>query len=122
MTERLTFSQILLLLLYALGMAGGQLLFKSAALRYGASGEIGDRVIALVQNAYFLSAVLLYAGLAVLWVWLLSFTSLSRAYPFVALAFAITPLLGGWMFGEALSFRLIVGLLLILSGLFFIAA
>lgn len=121
MTERLSATQIALLLLYAGGMAAGQLLFKSAALRYAASaGNIGERLFGLVQNGYFIAAVVLYATLAILWVWLLSFTSLSRAYPFVAIAFAITPLLGGLVFGEALPPRLFVGLLLILCGLFFV--
>ena len=44
-------------------------------------------------NGYFFVAVILYAALTVLWVWILSFTPLSRAYPFVALAFALT---GAW--------------------------
>jgi drug/metabolite transporter (DMT)-like permease len=121
MGERLSASQVLLLVLYAGGMVGGQLLFKSAALRYAAGGgETGERLIGLFQNAYFLAALVLYAALAMFWVWLLSFTSLSRAYPFVALAFAVTPLLAGFVFGEALTFRLLVGLLLILCGLFFV--
>jgi drug/metabolite transporter (DMT)-like permease len=63
-----------------------------------------------------------YAGFALLWVWILSFTPLSRAYPFVALAFALTPLLAGSLFGETISLRLIIGLLLILGGLFFVSA
>ena len=64
-------------------------MFKSAALRYGAAGgDTSERLLGLLHNVYFLLAVLLYAGLSVLWVWLLSFTPLSRAYPFVALAFA----------------------------------
>jgi drug/metabolite transporter (DMT)-like permease len=62
----------------------------------------------------------LYAALAVFWVWVLSFTPLSRAYPFVALAFAFTPLLGGLIFGEVISTRLFIGLLFILCGLFFV--
>jgi drug/metabolite transporter (DMT)-like permease len=121
MTERLSASQIALLLFYAGGMAAGQLLFKSAALRYAASaGTAGERLFGLVQNGSFMAAVVLYAALAVLWVWVLSFTSLSRAYPFVAIAFAITPLLGGLVFGEALPPRLFIGLLLISCGLFFV--
>ena len=96
MTERLAASQIGLLLLYSGGMAAGQLLFKSAALRYAASaGNTGERLFGLMHNGFFIAAVVLYAALAIMWVWVLSFTSLSRAYPFVAIAFAITPLLGG---------------------------
>jgi drug/metabolite transporter (DMT)-like permease len=76
----------------------------------------------LCYNLYFLSALVLYAGFAFLWVWILSFTPLSRAYPFVALAFALTPLLAVSLFGETISLRLIIGLLLILGGLFFVSA
>jgi drug/metabolite transporter (DMT)-like permease len=121
MTERLTLSQVGLLVFYALGMAAGQLLFKSAALRYGAAtGDTGQRLFGLLHDFYFLAAIVLYAGLSVFWVWVLTFTPLSRAYPFVALAFAITPLLGGLIFGEVLSSRLLMGLMLIIGGLFFV--
>jgi drug/metabolite transporter (DMT)-like permease len=57
----------------------------------------------------------------VLWVWLLTFTPLSRAYPFVALAFAITPLLGGLVFNEPIAPRLLLGIGTVLVGLFLIA-
>lgn len=116
MNERLTLSQILLLIVYALGMAGGQLLFKSAAVQHGE----GARVTALVQSPFFVAALVLYAALAVFWVWLLTFTPLSRAYPFVALAFALTPVFASLLFGEVISVRLWLGLLLILAGLFFV--
>jgi drug/metabolite transporter (DMT)-like permease len=119
--ERLTLSQIVLLALYAVGMAGGQLLFKSAALQYQADAS-GARLFGIVQNGYFIAAIVLYAGLAVFWVWLLSFTPLSRAYPFVALAFALTPMLAALLFGEVISIRLWFGLLMILGGLFFVLA
>jgi drug/metabolite transporter (DMT)-like permease len=120
-SDRLTLSQIALLTTYAVGMSGGQVLFKMAATRYGAvDGTTGERLLGLLHNLYFLLALALYAGFALLWVWILSFTSLSRAYPFVALAFVLTPLLGGSLFGETISLRLIIGLLLILCGLFFV--
>jgi drug/metabolite transporter (DMT)-like permease len=51
----------------------------------------------------------------------LSFTPLSRAYPFVALAFALTPLLGGVFFAEPVSLRLLLGILFILAGLLLVA-
>lgn len=120
--DRLTVSQILLLMVYAAGMSGGQVLFKMAALRYVAEGGVGERLLGLVCNIYFVTAVVFYAGYAILWVWILSFTPLSRAYPFVALAFALTPLLGAMLFGETISLRLIVGLLFILCGLFIVTS
>jgi drug/metabolite transporter (DMT)-like permease len=119
--DRLPLWQILLLLAYAAGMSGGQVLFKMAALRYGAAeGGLGDRLLGLVYNVYFLSALALYAGYAILWVWILSVIPLSRAYPFVALAFALTPLLGGLLFGDVISARLIAGIFFILCGLFLV--
>ena len=121
--ERLTLWQILLLVAYAAGMSGGQILFKLAALRNGADGgSLLDRLLALAFNVYFLAAMVLYAGYAVLWVWILTVIPLSRAYPFVALAFALTPLLGGLFFGDVISVRLIAGIVFILCGLFLVTS
>jgi drug/metabolite transporter (DMT)-like permease len=119
--DRLALSQAALLLAYAAGMAGGQLLFKAAALRYASEAPLGERLLSLVQNVYFLAAIVLYVALTVLWVWILTFTPLSRAYPFVALAFAITPLLAGFVFGEAVTARLMLGIGFILCGLLLVA-
>lgn len=116
MNERLSATQILLLCLYAAAMAGGQVLFKLAALRSG-----GERLTGLAQNGFFLAALAVYFALAVLWVWILGFTPLSRAYPFVALAFAITPLAGALLFSEPLPARLLAGIGVILAGLVLVA-
>jgi drug/metabolite transporter (DMT)-like permease len=119
--DRLTLWQIVLLVAYAAGMSGGQLLFKMAALRYGADGgSLAARLLGLATNFYFISALALYAGYAILWVWILSFIPLSRAYPFVALAFALTPLLAGFLFGDTISLRLVAGIVFILCGLFLV--
>lgn len=120
MSERLTLAQIALLLGYAVAMAGGQLIFKLAANRATPDGSLIERLLALI-NPYFVLAIVLYAGLSVLWVWILTFTPLSRAYPFVALAFAITPVLGILIFAEPFSTKLAIGIALILCGLFFVA-
>jgi len=117
--HRLSLTQILLLIFYAAGMAGGQLLFKLAAVRLTAEGPLG--ALALLHNRFFLAAFILYGALAVLWVWILTFTPLSRAYPFVALAFALTPLIGAYAFAEPLGARLLVGVACIMVGLLFVA-
>jgi len=121
MNAQLSFTQIALLIAYAGGMAGGQILFKMAALRGAADGPLVERLSVMMLNGFFASAVLLYAALAVLWVWILSFTPLSRAYVFVALAFAVTPLLGAVVFAEPISVRLVVGIALIFCGLVFVS-
>jgi drug/metabolite transporter (DMT)-like permease len=120
--DRLVLSEVALLVAYAAGMAGGQMLFKAAALRDQTDGTAAERAFSLICNAYFLGAVALYVALTVLWVWLLTFIPLSRAYPFVALAFAITPLLGGMVFAEPITVKLLAGIALLLGGLLLIAS
>ncbi len=117
MSGRLNLGQIALLVAYAVGMAGGQLLFKAAAVRLAGAGPFPARALALLQDGAFISAILLYGILSILWVWLLSFTPLSRAYPFVAVAFALTPVLGAVAFAEPVSARLRVGIAVIAAGL-----
>jgi multidrug transporter EmrE-like cation transporter len=121
MSFRLSLGQIALLAGYAIGMAGGQLLFKAAAIQAAGDAPLAGRLLGLMQNGYFLGAIALYAALSVLWVWVLTFTPLSRAYPFVAIAFALTPVLGCILFGEPLSARLLIGLAVIVGGLFLVA-
>jgi multidrug transporter EmrE-like cation transporter len=117
----LTSAQIALLLLYAGAMSFGQLLFKAAAELGTSEVSLGPRLIAIVTNGYFLIAVILYAALTVLWVWILTFTPLSYAYPFAALAFGVTPLLAAVLFGDPVSLRLMAGCLLIIAGIIVIA-
>ena len=121
MSDRLSLAQIVALVAYAGAMVGGQLLFKMAALRAVHEGPFIERAMGLLLNGYFLVALVLYAALAGVWVWILTFTPLSRAYPFVALAFALTQALGGLMFAEPISVRLVIGIGLILCGLLFVA-
>lgn len=121
MTDRLSMGQLAMLATYAVGMAGGQLLFKSAALKLAPAGNLATRAFSLLQNGWFIAAVLLYGVLSVLWVWVLTFTPLSRAYPFVAIAFALTPLAGAYVFGEPLSLRVLIGIAVIAGGLVLVA-
>jgi drug/metabolite transporter (DMT)-like permease len=120
-TERLSFAQIAILCAYAFGMAGGQILFKLAALRVSLERPLTEGVFALLQNGYFLSALAGYFALVLIWVWILSFTPLSRAYPFVALAFALTPILSGMFLAEPLTTRLMIGIAVTLCGLLLVA-
>jgi drug/metabolite transporter (DMT)-like permease len=120
MNSGLSLAQIALLAAYVVGMAGGQLLFKTAALHLPGEAPLATRLVSLLQNGFFLGAVALYAALSVLWVWVLTFTPLSRAYPFVAIAFALTPVLGGLVFAEPLSARLLIGLVVIVGGLYLV--
>jgi len=115
--HRLGSLQVLMLAAYAAAMAGGQLMFKLAAQRLTPGAGLGERLTELAANPWFYAAFALYCALALAWIWILTFTPLSRAYPFVALAFAITPLLGAWVFAEPVGARLVGGIVVIAIGL-----
>src|SRR5881392_852250 len=112
MSDRLSLSQVAALMAYAATTAGG----KTPALRGAGDGPLAERIAGFLLNGYFFVALILYAALTVLWVWILSFTQLSRAYPFLALAFALTPALGCRTVVDAA----VICIVLILCGLFFI--
>lgn len=109
---------ILLLALYALGMAGGQILFKLAA--NGVTAETG-LLAGLLYSPVFWLAVALYGVLTVLWVWLLTRIPLVYAYPFVTLAFVFTPLLAVLILQERVGVGYVLGSLLLVAGLAVIA-
>jgi undecaprenyl phosphate-alpha-L-ara4N flippase subunit ArnE len=108
------------LVIVALALGGGQLLFKLAAQRLIVGRGFGALLASFVTPPMAASLVL-YAGATVLWVYLLHGFPLSRAYPFVALAFALVPLMSWLVFGETLGIRYVVGLTIMLSGLYLIA-
>jgi drug/metabolite transporter (DMT)-like permease len=109
---------IVILVLYSLGMSGGQVLFKLAA--NGARARAGERdgfLASLFGAWHFYASIALYGVLTVLWIWLLTRIPLSRAYPFVILTFVLTPALAAVLFGESLGPWYFAGLALILAGL-----
>ena len=61
MNSGLSLAQIALLAGYAVGMAGGQLLFKTATLQLPGEAPLATRLVSLLQNGFFLGAVALYA-------------------------------------------------------------
>jgi drug/metabolite transporter (DMT)-like permease len=108
--------QVLILVLYAVGMCAGQLLFKLSASRMPA-GSLVDKLLYLVFNPAFAGAMVLYLVLSLVWVWILSFTPISRAYPFVTISIVLTPVIGAIWFHESLPPTFYIGMVLLFSGL-----
>ena len=113
--------QVILLLGYTAGIAVGQLLFKQAAVTLRGGDSTSSFVWTAITNLPLVAAVLLYAALTALWVYILSITDLSKAYPFHALTMVMTPLLAARFFGEKLNGSFYLGLGAILVGIFVIA-
>lgn len=95
-----------------LGMSGGQLLFKVAARSFVGA----DSFIKGLLSPVLILALIVYAGVTIIWVWQLSLIDLSRAYPFMALSFVFVPLLSALMLDETIGMYYWLGISLIVVG------
>jgi drug/metabolite transporter (DMT)-like permease len=114
----MTWVKIAALVLFAIALACGQILFKAAA--QSIKGPIGfdaQTIFQLVSNPYLLLGLAVYGFAALYWVLLLRGIELSKAYLIIALALVIVPLAGTFLYREPFTARLFVGLVIILVGL-----
>ena len=120
MSDHLSLSQVAALMAYAATTAGGQLLFKTPALRGAGDGPLAERIAGFLLNGYFFRCAHslrradrvgrdpeLYPALARL--------SVPRA--------CIRAHASAWLprFCRTVAIRLVIGIVLIWCGLFFIA-
>lgn len=110
-------TRLLPILVSVLGISCGQLLLKLAAVH--SANESGQPLSLL--NGYMLAGVLVLGLSTLLWTWILRGIPLSTAYPFMALAFVLVPMLGYVLLGESLSPRQLVGTALIVLGVWVVA-
>ena len=104
----------ILLLVGTLCAAAGQVAFK-----LGATGRT-----ALVDfiNPWIVGGLGLYGLGTVLWIWCLSRLNLTVVYPFTALTFVLVYLAGALALKEPVTTRALVGVALILAGLFLVTS
>ena len=112
-------SQVLMVMIFSIGMGLGQLLLKYSAQRQSVNTDSNWllRLISLFSDWSFLLGVALYGLLLIYWVWLLTFLPLSRAYPFTLLSFIVAAVGGTLFFHETLTLPFLVGLAIIGIGL-----
>ena len=101
------------LVLFVICLSVGQLLFKKSALNIAGRGFVDS----LASDPIFYLAVVIYAATTLLYVWILTRVPLSAAYPFVAGAMVVVPLLGRFFFGEQLTSNFWIGAALIVIGM-----
>jgi drug/metabolite transporter (DMT)-like permease len=112
-------AHIAIVLLYASAMGIGQILFKSVAVRGAALPmSVIQRILFLATDITFIFAVLFYAMLTLIWIWILSFIPLSRAFPFTFMSILVAGLGGSILFGEQLTPNFYLGVGLVAVGLF----
>lgn len=115
-------THILLVSLYAIAMGLGQLLFKTAAGRFGGSdASWHGRLLDMATNYVFIAAIVFYGVLAVVWVWILGFVPLSRAFPFTFMSVFVAGFGAHFLFGEPMSLNFVLGACIVVFGLFVIS-
>ena len=97
-------------------LAGGQFLFKAAGLAIRNRSFAGVVwTLAALPSFYF--ALAIYGVATILWIFVLSRVPLTQAYPWMAGATVLVPLLGRFFYGEQVTSIFWLGMTLILAGL-----
>jgi multidrug transporter EmrE-like cation transporter len=114
-----------LILLAVFLNTGAQLLLKAGMNRFGEFEFALPKLInigtQLVLNPYIMLGFLTYVISVLVWLLVLSRVDVSFAYPMISLGYILNALTAYYLFGEALSLTRMVGILIILCGVYLVA-
>ena len=110
----MTILQFLWAITCVLAVTAGQLLFKRLGLEIQAGSSLFSfKVIVMASVAFSI-----YGAATILWIYLLRYVPLNKAYLVMALSFVFVPLAGHFFLAEKITLGVIVGAALIISGIF----
>lgn len=95
---------------------GAQLLLRRAAL----TGAEPTNPVSLI-NIWFLCGIASYAISVMTWLLVLKRTTLAVATPFVAMVYILVPLASRFVFGDTITGRMWIGMLLVVVGVSLVA-
>jgi drug/metabolite transporter (DMT)-like permease len=109
----MSLAQLSFIFLTVIALSAGQILFKMAAssLEFSAVGFINN-----LLNIKLIIALVVYFFATIMWLFVLKDTPLRVAYPFVALAFFIVPVLAHFLLGESINWNTFAGAAFIAIG------
>jgi multidrug transporter EmrE-like cation transporter len=114
----------LLVVAIVLGTAG-QLLLKAGTTAVGPFAFALDSVVPvgmrLALEPRILGGVACYAVSLIVWIMALSRVEVSVAYPMVSIGFALNALLAWWLLGEAVTPARMLGIAIIIVGVYLVA-
>lgn len=120
---QLTYIPIILLSVIVNAVA--QLFLKQGMIKMGyfefSFGSILKMIFSSVTNIYIMGGLVCYAISLVLWMMTLSRVDVGFAYPLMSIGFIVTALAGYWFFGESLTFSRILGITLIMLGVYLVS-
>jgi drug/metabolite transporter (DMT)-like permease len=106
---------LLLAILTAFSMAGGQLLFKLGAPAWQGD-SLSSWILSFLKNPFLVTAIFLYAITILIWIYVLRTLPLSLAYPLTALSYVIVPIFSYLFLHEKISWQTAAGCALIIVG------
>jgi drug/metabolite transporter (DMT)-like permease len=115
---------LLIALAAILLLVGGQTLLKIGLNDIGGISLFGDNPVAsllgLFRTPWVILGLACYTLSSVLWLDVLSKLDFSLAFPMVSLTYVFQLVIGRFLFHEVVGWDRVVGVLLILAGLFFV--
>lgn len=108
-------TQLILILATVFLLAVGQVLFKIAAINIEKNAL---PLVSSILNPHLIFALSVYGVATLMWIYTLRTISLQLAYPFVAIAFILVPLMGHWFLEERIGINTFIGAALIMVGVF----
>jgi drug/metabolite transporter (DMT)-like permease len=115
---------LLIALVAILLLVGGQTLLKVGLNEIGGislfEGNPVGSLLGLFRTPWIIFGFVCYGVSAILWLDVLSKLDFSLAFPLVSLTYVFSLIIGRFIFHETVGLDRIVGVLLILGGLFFV--
>ena len=105
--------------------AAAQLLLKAGANRIGPIELQARALMGAVPHVAvsppIVGGLLCYAVIVVLWLVALTRVEVSVAYPMLSIGYVVNAIAAWWLFGESLTATKVVGILVIVAGVFVLA-
>lgn len=114
-----------LVLLGVLLNAGGQLLLKAGTNAVGRFEFSPESIVPigwkLATEPHILGGIACYVISVVVWIMALSRAEVSIAYPMLSIGYVLNAIVAYWLFGEAVSIWRLVGMGIIIVGVYIVA-
>lgn len=98
--------------------SASQILFKFAQDGSKIEGSIIEQIYHIAKNPILVLGLLLYTISAFLWLRIVNENEVSRVYPFLSLGYIVVLIAGFLFLGEAISITKIIGITIVVVGIF----
>jgi drug/metabolite transporter (DMT)-like permease len=101
-------------------MAIGQICFKKSSVFIETNPQL-PILLRYVYNLWFYIGISAFGIATIIWIKVLSLAKLSSVYPMQSFAYIIVAILAYFVFGEKINAYNIIGITLIIAGIFFVS-